>query len=167
MVRWVIRLILHGVRKEGRRVLFNDALNTVYLRLYGIRWLRTILIVRKETSLCYTSRGALVGTRNSSMGSPHKGSIRRPIAPWANALTTELHLAPSSFKLSINFVTIATTVGVRCSSVVRAFAHGAMGHQIDPSWGRPLSYFSFQPVLHDWCNKGHGMCSPVCGMVHI
>ena len=91
-------------RKEGN-VLFNDALNTFYLRL-----LRTILIVRKETccchigysfrlaarvliyapsyrqdstyrSLCYTSRGALVGTRNSSMGSPHEGSIRRPIAP--------------------------------------------------------------------------------------
>ena len=31
--------------------------------------------------LCYTSRGALAGTRNSSMGSPHEGSIRRPIAP--------------------------------------------------------------------------------------
>ena len=31
----------------------------------------------------------------------------------------------------------------------------------------PLSYFSFQPVLHDWCNKGRGMCYPVCGMVHI
>ena len=27
--------------------------------------------------------------------------------------------------------------------------------------------FSFQPVLHDWCNKGRGMCYPVCGMVHI
>ena len=26
----------------------------------------------------------------------HKGSIRRPIAPWANDLTTELHLAPYS-----------------------------------------------------------------------
>ena len=25
-------------------------------------------------------------------------------------------------------------VGVRCSSVVRAFAHGAMGRRIDPSW---------------------------------
>ena len=78
-------------------------------------WLRTILIVRKETrcrhigysfrlaarvllyapshrqdntyhGLCYTSRGALAGTRNSSMGPPHEGSIRRPIAPWANAL---------------------------------------------------------------------------------
>ena len=31
----------------------------------------------------------------------------------------------------------------------------------------PLSYFSFQPVLHDWCNKDRGMCYPVCGMVHI
>ena len=31
----------------------------------------------------------------------------------------------------------------------------------------PLSYFSFQPVLHDWFNKCHGMCYPVCGMVHI
>ena len=29
------------------------------------------------------------------------------------------------------------------------------------------SYFSLQPVLHDWCNKGRGMCYPVCGMVHI
>ena len=63
------------------------------------------------------------------------------------------------------------------------FAHGAMGRRIDPSWGGPIelflrtmgeqfyspaaSYFSFQPVLHDWCNKGRGMCYPVCGMVHI
>ena len=31
--------------------------------------------------LCYTSRGALAGTRNSLMGPPHEGSIRRPIAP--------------------------------------------------------------------------------------
>ena len=73
-------------------------------------WLRTILIVRKETrcryigysyrltarvllyapfhrqdntyhSLCYTSRGALAGTRISSMGPPNEGSIRQPIAP--------------------------------------------------------------------------------------
>ena len=55
---------------------------------------------------------------------------------------------------------------MRCSSVVRAFAHGAMGCQIDPSID-PLSYFLFQPELHDWCNKGCGMCYPVCGMVHI
>ena len=83
-------------------------------------WFRTILIVRKETrcrhigysfrltarvlvyapshrqdskyhGLCYTSCGALGGTRNSSVYPPHEGSIRRSIAPWANALTTELH----------------------------------------------------------------------------
>ena len=73
-------------------------------------WLRTILMVREETrcrhigysyrltarvllyapshrqdntyhGLCYTSRGALAGTRNSSMGPSHEGSIRRPTAP--------------------------------------------------------------------------------------
>ena len=31
--------------------------------------------------ICYTSCGALAGMRNSSMGPPHEGSIRRPIAP--------------------------------------------------------------------------------------
>ena len=88
-------------RKEGN-VLFNDALNTFYLRLYGVRHMvkdhsdseatlrltaRVILYApshRQDSTyhgLCYTSRGALAGTRNSSMGSPHEGSIRRPIAP--------------------------------------------------------------------------------------
>ena len=33
--------------------------------------------------------------------------------------------------------------------------------------GGPLTYFFFQPVLHDWCNKGCGMYYPVGGMVHI
>ena len=27
---------------------------------------------------------------------------------------------------------------VRCSSVVRAFEHGAMGRRINPSWGGPI-----------------------------
>ena len=31
----------------------------------------------------------------------------------------------------------------------------------------PLSYFSFQPLLHDLYNKGRGMCYPVCGMMHL
>ena len=31
----------------------------------------------------------------------------------------------------------------------------------------PLSYLSFQTMLHDWCNKDRGMCSPVYGMEHI
>ena len=35
-------------------------------------------------------------------------------------------------------------------------------HRVDP-----LCYFSFQPVFHDWCDKGRGMYYPVCGMMHI
>ena len=32
------------------------------------------------------------------MGPLHEGSIRRPIAPWENAFTTKLHLAPMFYK---------------------------------------------------------------------
>ena len=34
--------------------------------------------------------------------------------------------------------------GARCSSVVRAFAHGAMGRRIDPSWRGPIELFLVQ-----------------------
>ena len=51
---------------------------------------------------------------------------------------------------------------VECSLMVR-WVIGSILHGVDP-----LSYFSFQPVLHDWCNKSHGMvCAILCGMVHI
>ena len=33
------------------------------------------------------------------------------------------------------------SAGARCSSVVRAFAHGAMGRRIDPLWGGPIELF--------------------------
>ena len=39
---------------------------------------------------------------------------------------------------------------------------GSILHGVDH-----LSYFLFQPMLHDWCNKGCGMYYPVCGMMHI
>ena len=86
-------------------------------------WLRTTQIAREETRCChigyffwlaarvllyapshrkdntyhslwYTSHGALAGTRISSIGQTDEGLIQRPIAPRANAHTTELHLAP-------------------------------------------------------------------------
>ena len=97
-------------RKEGNVLLTTHSTHFIYGYMASDIWLRTILIVRKETSchhmgysfqlaarvllyapslrqhstyhsLCYTSLGALAGTRNSSMGPPHEGSIRRPIAP--------------------------------------------------------------------------------------
>ena len=39
---------------------------------------------------------------------------------------------------------------------------GSILHGVDP-----FSYFSLQPVLHDWGNKGRGMYYPVCGVMHI
>ena len=102
-----------GKREEREREMFYLTTHSTHF-IYGYMasdiWLRTILIVRKEThcrhigysfrltarvllyapshrqdntyhGLCYTSRGALAGMRNSSMGPPHEGSIRRPTAP--------------------------------------------------------------------------------------
>ena len=51
--------------------------------------------------------------------------------------------------------------------MVRTFAHGAMGRRIDPSWGGSIELFLVPTMLHDWCNKGRGMCYPVLGMMHI
>ena len=48
--------------------------------------------------------------------------------------------------------------------MVRVFAHGASDRSFMVD---PLGYFSFLPMLHDWCNKGSGMCYFVCGMMPI
>ena len=74
---------------EGRKenVFFNDGHNTFYLRLYGIGHMvkdhsdskrgnhigYSFQSQRQDSTnhnLCYTSCGALAGTRNSSMGPP-------------------------------------------------------------------------------------------------
>ena len=105
----------------------------------------------KYHGLCYTSRGALAGTRNSSMGPPHEESIRRPITPWANALAThrqggERTHGPTDTRTDQTGLGLLSSITVPCAA---------------------LMYILFQPVLHDWCNKGCGMCYPVCGMMHI
>ena len=62
------------IDKRERDVLFNDALNTVYLWLFGIRH---IVKRRKDGNVLFNDALTLAGTRNSSMGPPHEGSIRR------------------------------------------------------------------------------------------
>ena len=182
-------------------------------------WLRTILIVRKEThcrhigysyrltarvllyapshtqdntyhGLCYTSRGVLAGTRNSSMGPPHEGSIRRPIAPWANALPLSYVplLQRRKSKASLTwwdqgklgngrciYFTYCGVGQVMLKRIIALFtvliivSHMLiLNHQflmkIAPNGTsdlshllKSLSYFLFQPVLHNWCNKRRGI----------
>ena len=57
--------------------------------------------------------------------------------------------------------------GARCSSVVRAFVYGAMGRRVDPSWWTQIAISFSSQCNKDLCNKGRGMCHPVCGMMHI
>ena len=111
----IISIIIITEREREMFYLTTHSTHFIYGYMASDIWLRIILIVRKETrcchigysyrltarvllyapshrqdntyhSLCCTSRGALAGTRNSSVGPLHEGSIRRPIAPWANAL---------------------------------------------------------------------------------
>ena len=74
-------------------------------------------------SLGYTSRGALAGTRNSSMGPPHEGSIRRSIVPWANALTTELHLAPPPTGPVVGHIVYVNTHTSHLAHCIRQYSY--------------------------------------------
>ena len=83
--------------------------------------------------------------RHCSISLEVDGRLRRFDAVWGEAISNK---TPLGFR---RFSSLAR--GARCSSVVRAFAHGTMGRRIDPSWWTHWSYFSFQPVLHNWCTK--------------
>ena len=59
------------------------------------------------------------------------------------ALMWKRNETPTNYILLAVFVSCTSLFfvfyfGARCSSVVRAFAHGAMGRRIDPSWGGPI-----------------------------
>ena len=59
---------------------------------------------------------------------------------WQNGISSPEGEAGLQGTICILF-SKAKLQGARCSSVVRAFAHGAMGRQIDPSWGGPIELF--------------------------
>ena len=98
------------LREREMFYLTTHSTHFIYGYMASDTWLRTIQIAREEIrcrhigysyrltarvllyapshrqdntyhGLCYTSRGALAGTRNSSLGPPHEGSLRRPTAP--------------------------------------------------------------------------------------
>ena len=57
------------------------------------------------------------------------------------SLDTVHPVHPLGTPLNVKLVAIDEHAWTRCSSVVRAFAHGAMGRRIDHSWGGPIELF--------------------------
>ena len=126
--------------KEGN-ALFNDALNTFYLRLYGVRHMvkdhsdsekgnplpphgllfpinskfffifymhHPTDIIGHTTAFVTPVVDHWLERKIVQWVHPHEGSLRRPIAPWANALTTELHFA-TPVKVS-NYVSVVLLI---------------------------------------------------------
>ena len=84
-------------------------------------------------------------------------------APKANHVMSvfDHNMSCTSWVITSPFWGAGRSSEVERSLMVR-WVVGSILHGVDP-----LSYLSFQPVLHDWCNKVRGMFYPVCGMVHI
>ena len=45
------------------------------------------------------------------------------------------------YRLPCDMTSFIEMQGARCGSVVKAFAHSAMGRRIDPSWDEPTELF--------------------------
>ena len=111
-----------GKERKGN-ALFNDRLNTFYLLLYGIRHMikdhsdserkpaatTWATLYKYQQGFFYMHHPTDRIAHTTTFVTPvvehwleweiapwihDKGLIWRPIAPWANTLTTELHLAP-------------------------------------------------------------------------
>ena len=127
------------IRKEGN-VLFNNTLNTFYLQLYGkgdetccchmgysFRLTARVLLYapshRQDSTyhgLCYTSRGAQAGTRNTSMG-----------PPWRIDPTTHHTISECSYHRATSRSYLWLVAGDR---LVLAKKWDVMSCWIDPLW---------------------------------
>ena len=140
--------------------LFNDALNTFYLRLYGIRHMvkdhsdsekgnplpphRLLLSINSKGSFICTIRK----THTTAFVTPVvEHWLEREIAQWVHPMKDR-----SNDPLHHE----------RCGKSVHSWSSGLSDQSF---MVKLLSYSSFQPVLHEWCNKGCGMCYPVCGLM--
>ena len=123
MVRWVVGSILHGVDPLSYfsfQPVLHDWCNKVHGMWYsvcGMMHIKEPLLLIGKSSLCGSSRfplklseWSIAPWANALTTELHEGSMRRPIAPWVNALTTELHLAPEFSPMCPSDVNVSLTV---------------------------------------------------------
>ena len=69
----------------------------------------------------------------------------------------ERTLLPRSYiSLPVGRCEALSSFSLDALNTVYSWLYGITGHMVNNHM-----YFSFHPVLHNWCNKGHGMCYPV------
>ena len=83
---------------------------------------------------------------------------------WVSSITIGVVLYHMSNVLNHKYNVFVHVIPFFLGKSVRSWCNGSSDRSFMVD---PLSYFSFQPVFHNWCNKGCGMCFPVCGMMHI
>ena len=91
--------------------------------------------------LCYTSRGSLAGTRNSSMD-----------PPWRIDPTTHRTMSERSYSGATSRYSMVE------SPLMARWIVGSIPHD------EPIELF---PILHNWYNKGDCKCYALCRMVNI
>ena len=128
----ITELFYNYVNKE-MFYLTTHSTHFIYGYMASDIWLRTILIVRKETrsrhigfsfrltarvllyapshrqdstyhGLCYTNRGVLVGMRNSSMGPPHEGRRISNLLVSVALICLVLYLKKDNFMKNVYIV---------------------------------------------------------------
>ena len=163
------------LEREREREMFYLTTHSTHF-IYGYMasdiWLRTILIVRKETRCRHIGYSFRLAARVLLYAPSHihidaRTGFLSKVMNRSNAGSLHSPLSEQPIKTIVwRYKNVCVWGARRSSEVERSlmvrWVVGSILHGVDP-----LSYFSFQPVLHDWCKKGRSMCYPVCGMVHI
>ena len=160
-------------------------------------WLRTILIVRKETrcrhigySFRLTARVLLYAPSHRQDCTYHTAFVtpvvehrlERELAQWVHPMKDrsddpphhERTLLPRSY-ISLLFlnpyhesvITLCVERDVAQSIACPPLKRSVVGSILLSGPSCSLGYFPFQPVVHNWFIKGRGMYCSVYGKVHI
>ena len=89
--------------------------------------------------------------------------------PFPRMFLSSLHFQFSVLSSELNFICKQSKnyTHLRCLQDIKMLTQQGKGAGTYCSGVDPLSYFSFQPVLHNWCNKVCGICYHACAMMHI
>ena len=152
-----------GEREREMFYLTTHSTHFIYGYMASDTWLRTILIVREETRCRHIGYSFRLAARVLLYAPSH----RKPTSEdhkVTQKQTSTYRLYEMLYLTLFNDALNTFLIGYTTSDMQLYNVDGSsdQSFMVDP-----FSYFWFQPVLHDWCNKGCVICYPLCGKVHI